>query len=358
MNTFGKQLRVTTFGESHGVGIGCVVDGLPSGLKIDMQRIHQELERRKGGRNLYSTQRKEGDHVEILSGVFEGVSTGTPLAMLIYNQDQKSSHYENLKNVFRPGHADFTYFHKYGIRDHRGGGRSSARESAARVCAGSIAKMLLEHFGIFTQSGIYAIGEIGAENIHFHHAQKSPIYALDPAKEEAQKKCIMDAKNAHDSIGGVALIRAYGSIPIGLGEGLYHKLDAAIGGLLMGLNGVKAIEIGAGVQSARMRGSQNNDAMDAKGFLSNHHGGILGGMSSGEEILIKVHFKPTPSIFLTQQSKDVLGNPTNLNIKGRHDPCIAVRGSVVCEHLLSLVLADMLLLNTHSTMQNLEKIYF
>lgn len=358
MNTFGQRLKISTFGESHGKAIGCIIDGLPAGLFIDETRITQELDRRKGGKNLFSTQRKEADSFEILSGVFNSYTTGTPLAILIYNTDSKSKDYEEIRNLFRPSHADFTYFHKYGFRDYRGGGRSSARETAARVCAGSVAKMLLEHFGIFTQSGIYAIGEIEASEIDFDFAKNSEIFSLDKNKESVQKKLILDTKKAHDSIGGVALIKAFGTIPIGLGEGLYHKLDSQIGSLMMGLNGVKAVEIGAGVLAAKNTGSKNNDSMDSQGFLSNHHGGVLGGMSSGEEIILKVHFKPTPSIFITQNTQDIYKNQISFNLKGRHDPCIAIRGSVVCEHLLALILADLLLLNTSAKLSHLEKIYF
>ena len=357
MNTFGQKLRITTFGESHGLAIGCVIDGLPAGLIIDEARISSELARRQGGKSAFTTQRKEDENFEILSGVFEGRSTGAPLAIIIYNQDIKSKDYSALKDLFRPAHADWSYFHKYGFRDYRGGGRSSARESAARVCAGSIAKMLLEHFGIFTRSGIFAIADAQAQNIDFDFAKNSEIYSLDPQIESTQKALILEAKKQGDSIGGVALIEAYGKIPKGLGEGLYHKLDSQLGSLMMGLNGVKAMEIGLGQESARKKGSQNNDAMDKNGFLTNHHGGILGGLSSGENITLKVYFKPTPSIFIAQSTQTTQGEPTTLRLKGRHDPCIAIRGSVVCEHLLSLTLADMLLLHTTARLEYLEKIY-
>ena len=357
MNTFGQKLRITTFGESHGKAIGCVIDGLPSGLLIDETRITTELSRRQGGKNAFATQRKESENFEILSGVFESHTTGAPLAIVIYNQDIKSKDYAAFKEIFRPSHADWSYFHKYGFRDYRGGGRSSARESVARVCAGSIAKMLLEHFGIFTRSGIFAIGETQAQNIDFDFAKNSEIYALDPQIESTQKALILEAKKQGDSIGGTALLEAYGKIPKGLGEGLYHKLDSQLGSLMMGLNGVKAMEIGSGQESAKKRGSQNNDTMDKNGFLTNHHGGILGGLSSGENIMLKVYFKPTPSIFITQSTQTTQGQPTTLRFKGRHDPCIAIRGSIVCEHLLALTLADMLLLNTTARLEYLERIY-
>ncbi|MBX7490089.1 chorismate synthase [Helicobacter turcicus] len=356
MNTFGQALRVTTFGESHGVGIGGVIDGLPAGIPMDMDFIYKEMQRRAGGQNLYSTQRKEADRVEILSGVFEGKTTGTPLGFFIQNSANKSKDYDSIKNLFRPGHADFTYFQKYGVRDYRGGGRSSARESAVRVAAGAIAKLLLSHFNIKIQSGILSIGKILGKDIDFKNAQKSEIFALDKNVESQQKEAINNARNAHNSIGGVALVRASG-IPAGLGEPLYYKLDSAIGALMLGLNGVKAVEIGEGTESTHLLGSENNDQMDKKGFQSNHCGGILGGISTGNEILIKVHFKPTPSIFLPQYTQDINGNVLECNIKGRHDPCIAVRGSVVCEAQLALILADMLLLNATSKLEYLQKIY-
>ncbi|WP_304404322.1 chorismate synthase [Helicobacter rodentium] len=356
MNTFGEALRVTTFGESHGTGIGGVIDGLPAGITLDMDFLQTEMQRRAGGRNLYSTQRKEADSVEILSGVFEGKTTGTPLGFFIKNSANKSSDYDSIKNLFRPGHADFTYFKKYGIRDYRGGGRSSARETSARVAAGAIAKMLLQPFGITLQSGILSVGGIAAQNLDFNHASKSEIFALDAQVESAQKEAIENARNTHNSVGGVALVRACG-VPCGLGEPLYYKLDSALGALLLGLNGVKAVEIGDGIESAKKTGAQNNDAMNQKGFMSNHCGGILGGLSTGGEIVLRVHFKPTPSIFLPQQTQDIYGNAVECNIKGRHDPCIAVRGSVVCESSLALILADMLLLNATSKLENLQKIY-
>ncbi len=362
MNTLGRFLRLTTFGESHGDVIGGVLDGMPSGIKIDYDLLENEMKRRQGGRNVFITPRKEDDKVEITSGVFEDFSTGTPIGFLIHNQRARSKDYDNIKNLFRPSHADFTYFHKYGIRDFRGGGRSSARESAIRVAAGAFAKMLLREIGIVCESGIIKIGGIEAKNYDFNHALKSEIFALDKEQEEAQKTAIQNAIKNHDSIGGVALIRARSAktnqkLPIGLGQGLYAKLDAKIAEAMMGLNGVKAVEIGEGVESSLLKGSEYNDLMSQKGFLSNHSGGVLGGMSNGEEIIVRVHFKPTPSIFQPQQTIDIKGNECECLLKGRHDPCIAIRGSVVCESLLSLVLADMVLLNLTSKIEYLKTIY-
>ncbi|RDU65131.1 chorismate synthase [Helicobacter sp. MIT 14-3879] len=356
MNTIGKKFRVTTFGESHGKVIGCVVDGVPAGLIIDLEFIQNELDRRKGGKNIYSTQRKEEDRVEILSGVFEGYSTGMPIAMIIANNNTKSKDYENLKDIFRPSHADFTYFHKYNIRDYRGGGRSSARESVARVASGAIAKLFLKEFNIETKSGVYQIGNIKANKIDFDFAKRSEIFCLDNEIENIQKNEIKNARESHNSIGGVALICA-SKVPIGLGEPLYYKLDSAIAEAMMGLNGVKAVEIGGGIESSKRLGSENNDFISKSGFLSNNSGGILGGISNGDEITIKVHFKPTPSIFLTQKTIDKQNNEIDFNLKGRHDPCIAIRGSVVAENLLSIIIADMLLLNTTAKMDYLKNIY-
>ena len=356
MNTFGKRFCFTTFGESHGRAIGCVLDGVPAGISIDEAFIQHELDRRKPGQNKFATARKESDKVEILSGVFGGLSTGTPIAMVIFNEDQKSGDYESVKALFRPGHADFTYFHKYGFRDYRGGGRSSARETAARVAAGAVAKLFLEALHVKVQSGICAIGGIEALECDFEHVTKSEIYALDKNVEEAQKGAILEAKNAHDSIGGVALVQALGA-PKGLGEPLYYKLDALLAEAMMGINGVKGIEIGEGFKAASLKGSQNNDGIREKGFLSNKSGGVLGGISNGDVIACKVYFKPTPSIFIPQHTIDTSNHDITCSLKGRHDPCIAVRGSVVAESMMALVLADLILLNLGSTLDQVRKAY-
>lgn len=356
MNSFGIAFRVSTFGESHGAGVGCVIDGVPAGLKIDEQYIADSMARRAGGRNLYTTQRKEADCVEILSGVFEGYSTGTPIALFIANKKNKSSDYENIKNIFRPGHADFTYFHKYGVRDYRGGGRASARETAARVAAGAIAALLLKEFDIIVQSGVLGIGEIIGKNPDFEYAQTSPIFALDKTQEQAQCALIESVRKSHNSIGGVVLIHANG-LRIGLGEPLYHKLDSALGHALLGLNAVKAVEIGDGIQSSMQKGNEHNDCLNLQGYMSNHSGGILGGISNGNTLVARIYFKPTPSIFLPQNTIDRNGKECICEIKGRHDPCVAVRGSVVAEAMTNLVLADMLLLHTTSTLENLKRVY-
>ncbi len=356
MNSFGKRFTFTTFGESHGKALGCIVDGVPAGLKIDEAFIQSELDRRKPGQNEYATSRKEGDQVEILSGVFEGVSTGTPIAMVIFNTNQKSKDYSNIKDLFRPGHADFTYFHKYGIRDYRGGGRSSARETAARVAAGAIAKLMLQKLGITIQSGVLSIDGIEAKQYDFERAGKSEIYALDAEVEPLQKEAILHAKKSHDSVGGVALVKI-SNAPVGLGEPIYYKMDAVLADAMMSINAVKGVEIGEGMGASRLKGSQNNDQISAKGFLSNKSGGILGGITNGDEIDIKVYFKPTPSIFQEQKTIDIHSNETVCELKGRHDPCVAIRGSIVAESMAALVIADMLLLNLGRKFSDLQKIY-
>ncbi len=356
MNRFGERFTITTFGESHGKAIGCVLDGVPAGLVLDEAYIQSELDRRRPGQNEFATARKEADKVEILSGVFEGVSTGTPIMMVIYNTDQKSGDYSNVKDIFRPGHADFTYFHKYGLRDYRGGGRSSARETAARVAGGAVAKLMLRELGISFHSGISAIHGIEAGVLDFTYPPQSPIYALDANIEEVQKAAILEAKNRHDSVGGVATIKISG-LPIGLGEGLYYKLDAVLAEAMMGINAVKAVEIGEGIHSAELLASQNNDPITPQGFKTNHSGGILGGMSNGDDVLLRVHFKPTPSIFIDQESIDTEGHSVHVSLKGRHDPCVAVRGSVVAESMAALVCADMVLLNMGRTMNGLKGYY-
>jgi len=356
MNTFGHKFKFTTFGESHGKALGCVIDGVPAGIKIDEEFIQNEMNRRKPGQNKYATARKESDSVEILSGVFEGLTTGTPISMVIFNENQKSKDYTNVKDLFRPGHADYTYFNKYGIRDYRGGGRSSARETAARVAAGAIAKLLLKELNIEVKSGICEIDGIKAKNHDFSNVQNSEIYALDKNIEQEQKDAILKAKNSHNSVGGVALINIK-NCPVGLGEPLYFKLDSQFANAMMSINAVKAIEIGDGFDSVNKKGYENNDQIRTEGFKSNHSGGILGGISNGEDINLKVYFKPTPSIFIKQETIDIYNNEVECELKGRHDPCVAVRGSVVAEAMASLVLADMLLLNMSSKIENVKKVY-
>lgn len=356
MNSFGNRLVFTTFGESHGKAVGVIIDGIPAGIEIDEDFIQSEMNRRKPGQNSFATARKEGDEVEILSGVFEGKTTGTSLAMIVFNENQKSKDYSNIKDLFRPAHADFTYFHKYGIRDYRGGGRSSARETLARVAAGSIAKLMLKELDIEILSGVSHIAGIGEDSYDFNFAKNSDIYSLSPKYEQEQKDAILKAKDSHNSLGGTAFIKVKNA-PIGLGEPIYYKLDAILADAMMGINGVKGVEIGLGKDATFIQGSENNDQMNENGFETNNSGGILGGISNGSDIDIKVHFKPTPSIFSNQKTQDIHGNIQDMNLKGRHDPVIVARGSVVAESMASLVIADMILLNMGRKISEVKKYY-
>lgn len=340
MNTFGIALKLTSFGESHGQAIGGILDGLPSNLPINLSTIYHLVQKRKGGINPYVTPRQEEDEIQFLSGIFEGRTTGAPIAFIIQNKNTISKDYQ--KGVFRPSHADFTYFHKYKNFDFRGGGRSSARETLVRVVASGLVSPLLE--GIEIQSGVYSIGNIQAQALDFSHPSKSEIFSLDSQIENDQKALLQELRSQGDSIGGIVYLKAKGKKLLGLGEPIYAKLDAKLAEAMMGINGVKAVEIGEGINASKMRGSQYNDALTPQGFASNHSGGILGGIGNGEEILLKVHFKPTPSIAITQDSINSSNRAIKLQIKGRHDPCIAIRGSVVAEAMMKLVLADMILL--------------
>ncbi|EAH8280684.1 TPA: chorismate synthase [Campylobacter coli] len=359
MNTFGTRLKFTSFGESHGVAVGCVIDGMPAGVKFDEEFLQSELDKRKGG-SKFATPRKEGDKAQVLSGVFEGYTTGHPIAIVVFNENAHSKDYDNLKDLFRPAHADFTYFHKYGIRDHRGGGRASARESVARVAGGAVAAMLLREFGICVQSGVFGVGRfvsnLKEEELDFEFAKQSEIFCLDPNLEDEFKKEILSARNSKDSVGASVYTRAKGML-VGLGEVLYDKLDSKLAHALMGINAVKAVEIGEGINASKMRGSQNNDALKGGEFLSNHSGGILGGISNGQDLILKTYFKPTPSIFLKQSSMDKFGNDLEFELKGRHDPCVGVRGSVVVSAMVRLVLADCLLLHASANLNNLKNAY-
>ena len=357
MNSFGERFRFTTFGESHGKALGCIVDGVPAGIKIDLEFIQHEMDRRKPG-GKYATSRKESDTIEILSGVFEGFTTGTSISMVLFNENQKSKDYDNVKDLFRPGHADFTYFAKYGIRDYRGGGRSSARETSARVAAGAIAKLILQEVNIEVKSGISAINNIKIPNdkLDFSNSLNSEVYSLNKQYDQKFKDAIDNARNSHDSIGGVVALKAT-NVPAGLGEPIYHKLDSQLANAMMGINAVKALEIGDGIDSVSVNGSQNNDQITAQGFKTNHSGGILGGISNGDDIDMKIYFKPTPSIFLSQDTIDKNNNELKCELKGRHDPCVATRGSVVAESMMAIVLADMLLLNMSSKISNIKKVY-
>ena len=355
MNDFGKIFRFTTFGESHGQAIGVVIDGIPAGLDIDEEFIQSELDRRRPGKNRFSTQRNEADKVEILSGVFQNKTTGSPLAMVIFNKNQNSKDYSNIKDIFRPSHADFTYWHKYGIRDYRGGGRSSARETASRVAVGAVAKLILRELNIIVESGVIEIGGVRAKNEDFEFARNSEIFALDRDIENSWKNLILQAKESHDSLGGVVKVRIK-NVPVGLGEPIYYKLDNILASAMMSINAVKGVYIG-NTNSHTLKGSINNDQISKDGFISNNSGGILGGISNGEDIEFEVYFKPTPSIFKTQKTINKNGDEVEFLLKGRHDPIVAIRGSVVTEAMSACVIVDMLLLNMTRRMDYLTTIF-
>ncbi len=345
MNSFGTKFKFTSFGESHGAAVGGVLEGVPAGLLLDGDLISSEVAKRRGG-GKFATPRKEEDLPEFLSGVFEGRFTGTPVGFVIKNATQHSKDYENLREIFRPSHADYTYFCKYGIRDHRGGGRASARETAVRVVAGAVAELILRQKGICVESALVGVGdvEVAEANLDFDFARESEIFFASRELEAAAKESIAQAREEGDSVGGVVLTRVRG-VCAGLGEPLYDKLDGRIGGAFLGLNGVKAVEVGSGVRASKMRGSTHNDEMADGGFLTNHAGGILGGISTGAEILVRTHFKPTASIFREQRTLNLRGENVRFTLKGRHDPCIAVRGSVVLTAMMRCILADFLLQN-------------
>ena len=376
MNTFGKRFALSSFGESHGVAIGGVIDGMPSNVEINLEFLQNEMSKRKPG-GKYATNRKEDDELRILSGVFEEngklFSTGASIGFVIENTSQHSKDYENIKELFRPGHGDFGYFAKWGIRDYRGGGRASARETAIRVAGGAFAQLLLNHFGIEVKSGVLSVGEIGrAEGgyaellgaVDFENARNSEIFALLPECEASQKELIKSCKDSGESVGASVLSVAKGLFA-GLGEPMYDKLDSKIAEAMMNINGVKAVEIGAGVAASKLRGSENNDellpaskgefgAMRAE-FGSNNAGGVLAGISSGADLVVLSHFKPTPSIFSEQRTINKRGEAVKFALVGRHDPCIGVRGSVVATAMMRLVLADMLLLGASSRLEMLKR---
>ena len=354
-NSFGEIFRFTTFGESHGKAIGVVIDGVPAGIEFDEELLKNELARRKPGKNRFATQRKEDDIPEVLSGVFEGKTTGTPIAIVIFNKDQRSRDYSNIKDIFRPGHADFTYFYKYGIRDYRGGGRSSARETAARVAAGAVAKMILKELNIEVLSGVIEIGGIRAQKEDFDYAKNSSLFALDEEVEKEWIKLIDKKREEHNSIGGVVKIKIK-NLPIGLGEPIYYKLDNVLASAMVSINAVKGIYIG-NTNAHKLTGKENNDEITKNGFLSNNAGGILGGISNSEDVEMEIYFKPTPSIFQSQESIDIYGNEVEVNLKGRHDPIVAIRGSVVVEAMACAVIVDMLLLNMTRKLENILKVY-
>ncbi|MEK6959282.1 MAG: chorismate synthase [archaeon] len=349
-NTFGKIFKVTTFGESHGLAVGCIVDGCPAGLAISEADIQIELDKRKPGSGAAGTTRKESDTIKILSGTYEGKTTGTPICLLAYNESQNASHYENLKHLFRPGHADYAYFMKYGIRDHRGGGRSSGRETLARVAAGAIAKKILAKYGISVVAYTKSIGPISAKKFTQKDVDSSgtdQFKCPDKLASKKMEKLIADVAAKKDSIGGTVQIIARG-VPAGLGEPVFEKLDAEIACALMSIGAVKGVEIGSGFCAATMAGSENNDQIRSKNkkaeFLTNNAGGILGGISTGQDIIANISVKPTASISKKQKTINTSMAEEDIEVIGRHDICICPRIVPVAESMVALVLLDVLLL--------------
>jgi chorismate synthase len=339
-NTFGKLFCVTSFGESHGPAIGCVVDGCPPGLALEAAEIQHELDRRKPGTSRHVTQRRESDTVEILSGVFEGRTTGTPIALLIRNEDARSKDYAAIADTFRPGHADYTYWQKYGIRDYRGGGRQSARETAVRVAAGAVArKWLREHFAVVIRGHLTQLGPHRVPFKGWEHVDANPFFA---ANDEIipELEAFMDAlRKSGDSCGARITVVAH-NVPVGWGEPVADKLDADIAHAMMSINAVKGVEIGAGFASVAQRGTEHSDEMTPQGFVSNNAGGILGGISTGQDVVVSIAVKPTSSIRLDRRSVDKAGNPVIVNTHGRHDACVGIRATPIAEAMLALVLID------------------
>ena len=338
-NTFGTLFTVTNFGESHGPAIGCVIDGCPPGMALTAADIQHDLDRRRPGTSRHVTQRQEPDQVEILSGVYEGVTTGTPIALLIRNTDQRSKDYGDIAQQFRPGHADYVYWQKYGVRDPRGGGRSSARLTAPTVAAGAVAKKWLkEKFGTQFRACMTQLGELPIAFESWAHVAHNPFFA-PVANVQALEDYMDMLRKAHDSCGARIRVQASG-VPVGLGQPIYDKLDADIAYAMMGLNAVKGVEIGAGFDSVAQRGTVHGDAMTPQGFASTHAGGVLGGISSGQDIEVSIAIKPTSSILSPRPSINIHGEPVEVVTKGRHDPCVGIRAAPIAEALLALVLMD------------------
>lgn len=342
-NTFGEMFKVTTFGESHGEAIGVIVDGCPSNIEFDLKKIQKMMDRRKPGQKIgTSTARKESDTLEVLSGVFEGKTTGTPIMMMVKNKDQKSSSYNNIKNMFRPGHGDITYLAKYGIRDWRGGGRSSARETAARVAAGALAELVLDQYGVSTISYTKEIGGIAIEGFKKEEIYQNPYLMPDLKAAKRVEKLVTKVRSEGDTLGGIVEIVVKNPMS-GLGEPVFGKLDADLAKAMMSIGAVKGVEIGSGFEAARMRGADNNDEITPDRFKTNNSGGILAGISNGEDIVIRIGVKPIPSISKEQNTIDILGKKRKIQIKGRHDICAIPRINVVAEAMASITVLDHLL---------------
>jgi chorismate synthase len=339
-NTLGTLFTVTSFGESHGAAIGCIVDGCPPGMKLSESDIQPDLDRRKPGTSRHVTQRREEDRVEILSGVFEGKTTGTPIALLIRNEDQRSKDYGTIAETFRPGHADYTYWQKYGIRDHRGGGRASARETAGRVAAGAIAKKWLnERYGVLVRGHLTQLGEITMPFKSWDEVHNNPFFSADASVVPALEDYMDALRKSGDSIGAKLTVVAE-NVPVGWGEPVFDRLDAEIAYALMSINAVKGVEIGAGFGCVTQKGSEHGDELTPEGFLSNHAGGILGGISTGQNIVAHIAIKPTSSIRIPRRSINKAGEPVEVSTEGRHDPCVGIRATPIAEAMLALVLMD------------------
>jgi chorismate synthase len=339
-NSIGDLFRLTTFGESHGPAIGGIVDGCPPGLVLDLAAIQHDLDRRKPGTSRYTTQRREDDVVKILSGVFEGTTTGCSIGLLIENTDQRSQDYSAIKDVFRPGHADYTYWHKHGIRDYRGGGRSSARETAIRVAAGAIAKQYLkQRFGVEVRAYLAQLGPIKAQQLDWAQVEQNDFFCPDVTKISALDEFMRDLKKAGDSVGARINVVA-SNVPVGWGEPVFDRLDADIAHAMMSINAVKAVEIGDGFAVVEQQGSTHRDALTPTGFSANHAGGILGGISSGQDIQVSIALKPTSSISIPGDSINTSGEPVQMLTKGRHDPCVGIRAVPIAEAMLAIVLMD------------------
>jgi chorismate synthase len=341
-SVFGRYFQVTTFGESHGRGVGVVVDGVPAGVEIEKAKIQRELDRRRPGTSRFVSPRREPDEVEILSGIQDGKTIGSPIALLVYNRDARPQDYGDIGELFRPGHADYTYFKKYGLPPQPGGGRSSGRETVGRVAAGAIAKGFLEPRGVTIHAYTVCIGDIQAERVDVDFAEKDLLRCADPDAADNMARLVEEVSSEGDSIGGVVEVVAYGVEP-GLGDPVFSKLDATLARAMVSIGAVKGVEVGAGFALARMRGSEANDPISAKGFLSNHAGGILGGISTGQPIVMRLAVKPTSSISRPQATVDIQGQDRTIQVKGRHDPCLCPRICPVAEAMAAMVLADGLL---------------
>lgn len=343
-NTYGEMFRITTFGESHGEAVGVVIDGCPAGIELNISDIQKELDRRRPGQSKLSTMRKEPDSAEILSGVFENKTTGTPIAVVVKNTSQRSQDYNDIKDLFRPGHADYTYFKKYGIRDYRGGGRASARETIGRVAGGAVAKKILGMKNIDIFGHVVQIENVYAESFDRDFIEQNPVRTADKNKADEMAEAIDRARMDKDSVGGVIEI-VVKNMPVGIGEPIFDRLNARLAYAVMSIPAVKGIEFGSGFKSASMRGSQNNDEITSSGFLSNNAGGTLGGISTGQDIVFRFAVKPTSSILIPRRTIDIEGNDREIITKGRHDPCVAPRAVPIAESMTALTILDMMMIH-------------